>query len=390
MKYKVTVIGAGYVGMSLSVLFAKKHDVTLYDIDDKKISLIQQNKSPVKDADLQDVMNKKELSINVTSSKNQAFNFSSHFYIIATPTDYDEKLGSFDTSSVESVIDEILAKNLSGLIVIKSTVPVGFTEKMQNKHKSKDIIFSPEFLREGQAYSDNLYPSRIIIGGKGKNSKIFGSTLAALSLNDSTPIFYMNSSEAESVKLFSNTFLALRVAFFNELDSFALEKNMNSKNIIEGVSSDPRIGNYYNNPSFGYGGYCLPKDTKQLLANYEQVPQNIIESIIKANDTRKNFIAKKIIELSPKCIGVYKLSMKTNSDNSRQSSIIDVINILASQKLNILIFESQPFDNENNLQITTSFDEFIDKCDVIITNRLSSELNTSKAFIFSRDLFGYN
>ncbi len=390
MRYKVTVIGAGYVGMSLSVLFSKKHDVTLYDIDDEKISLIQQNKSPVKDADLEDAMNKKQLSINVTSSKNKAFNLPSDFYIIATPTDYDEELGAFNTSSVESVIDAILAKNLSGLIIIKSTVPVGFTENMQNKHKSKNIIFSPEFLREGQAYADNLYPSRIIIGGKGKNSKIFGTALAALSLNKSTPVFYMNSSEAESVKLFSNTFLALRVAFFNELDSFALEKKMDAKNVIEGVSSDPRIGNYYNNPSFGYGGYCLPKDTKQLLANYEQVPQNIIASIIKANETRKNFIANKIIELNPKCIGVYKLSMKTNSDNSRQSSIIDVVNILASHELNILIFESQSFDNENNLQITNSFDEFIAKCDVIITNRLSPELKNSQALIFSRDLFGYN
>ena len=323
-----TVVGAGYVGLSLAVLIAQKFHVTLYDTNKEKISLINSKQSPILDKDIDRIITKKKLKLNAISESSKAYK-NADFVIVATPTNYDPKEGTFDTSSVEGVIQQALINNSNTNIIIKSTIPLGFTKKMREKYKTNNILFSPEFLREGSALYDNLYPSRIIVGDRSEKAQLFANILSQCAIKiDKSKIIFMDSSEAEAVKLFANTYLAMRVSFFNELDSFSQIHNLSTKNIIDGVSSDPRIGNYYNNPSFGYGGYCLPKDTKQLLSNFDKIPNNIIKAIIDSNETRKNFIADIIYNKSPKSIGVYRLTMKFDSDNFRESAVLDIIQML--------------------------------------------------------------
>ena len=388
MKYRISIFGAGYVGISLSMLLARENDVILYDIDNLKIEKINSNQSPILESEIQDALSSNSLFLNATTNLEEACK-SRDIYIIATPTNYLDDKGSFDTKSVESSIKKILDLSAKGLIVIKSTVPVGFTQSMNLKFKTDRIVFSPEFLREGSALNDNLHPSRVIVGGKSKDSLAFGELLKSSANSSNFEVLHMSNSEAEAVKLFSNTYLALRVAFFNELDSFALEKELNAENIITGVSLDHRIGSFYNNPSFGYGGYCLPKDTKQLLSNYEDVPQNIIRSIIQANETRKEFIAKKIIDMQPKVVGVYRLIMKNGSDNLRYSSVLDVIKILESEGIKIIIYEPQleNISKDSPFNIEKSIKDFRKKADLIIANRLHEDLANVEEKVFSRDIF---
>lgn len=389
MKNKITIIGAGYVGLSLSVLLAKSNEVILYEIDKKKVDMLNQKKSTINDPEITKRLKSSSTTLRVIAEKEEAF-VSRDIYIVATPTNYSNELGSFDTSIVESNIKDILQFSSSGLIVIKSTIPVGFTDFINNKFNTDRIVFSPEFLREGSALEDNLNPSRIVIGGTSQECLQFGELLKLSANSPDVEVLFMNSSEAEAVKLFSNTYLALRVAFFNELDSFALEKNLDAKNIISAVSLDARIGKHYNNPSFGYGGYCLPKDTQQLLANYEDVPQNLIQSIITANQTRKEFIAQKIILKKPKIVGIYRLVMKQGSDNFRSSSIIDIINLIAAEGIKIIVYESDldKYDGDLELHFENSFKVFAEKSDLIIANRLHEELDHVSEKVFSRDIFG--
>lgn len=389
MNYKITVIGAGYVGLSLSILLSKNNYVNLYDIDEEKVISLKQKKSIIHDPEIE--MHIKSSKVKFYGLKDQKEALESRdIYIIATPTSYNQLKGSFDTDSVESTIKDILDLTSSGLIVIKSTIPVGFTDSINRKYNTDRILFSPEFLREGMALRDNFYPSRIIVGGCNQHSKIFGELLRVSAKSSDVEVFYMDSNEAEAVKLFSNSYLALRVSFFNELDSFALSKNLNSKNIITGVSSDPRIGNYYNNPSFGYGGYCLPKDTKQLLANYEDIPQNIIAAIISANNTRKKYIAQNIIAKKPKIVGIYRLVMKQGSDNLRSSSILDVMKYISDARIKIIIYEPNLAKDIADLgyELVNSFAELSERADLIIANRMSKELESIADKVFSRDLFG--
>jgi len=385
-KTKISIVGAGYVGSSLGVLLAKKNHVTFLDIDSEKINLIQNRKTHLKEKELKKYLKDKKLSISGSTSYEIALK-NSDYVLICTPTDFNEKNNFFDTTIVEQVIKKVRSINKSSLIVIKSTVPVGFTESMQKKYKTKNIIFSPEFLREGFSIEDNLYPSRIIIGSESTKAKEFSKLLKNISLKK-TPTFFMKPSEAEAVKLFSNTYLAMRVSFFNELDSYCLFNEFDSKFIISGVSADPRIGNYYNNPSFGYGGYCLPKDTKQLLANYDEVPQRLIKAIVKSNELRKDLISKKILESSPKVIGIFLLSMKAGSDNFRSSSIKGIIQRLKKAKKEILIYEPNLKDKKfMGLYIEKDLKTFKKKSDLIISNRYSNRLNDVKNKVFSRDIF---
>ena len=329
-KIKITVVGAGYVGTSLGVLLARKNEVTFLDTDKEKIELIQRRKTHLRERKLKRLLKEKGLSINASNDYDSSLK-SAQFIIVCTPTNFNEKNNYFDTSVVEHVIKQTLKINKSALIVIKSTVPVGFTESMQRKYKTKKIIFSPEFLREGFSVEDNLYPSRIIIGSKEDKAKTFSNLIRKIS-KIKTKIYFMSPSEAEAVKLFSNTYLAMRISFFNELDSYSLQRSFDSKSIISGVAADPRIGNFYNNPSFGYGGYCLPKDTKQLLANYDSIPQRLIKAVVNSNEVRKDFISKKVLESSANVIGIFLLAMKKDSDNFRSSSIQGIIRRLKEQK----------------------------------------------------------
>tara|TARA_B100000989_G_scaffold229542_1_gene176429 strand:+ start:828 stop:1997 length:1170 start_codon:yes stop_codon:yes gene_type:complete len=389
MNTKITVVGAGYVGMSLGVLLAKNNEVKIYDIDKAKISKINKKKSTIKDPQVKEYWKKNKISLIGTSSKVKALK-KADFIVICTPTNYDIEENFFDTSSVEQVIKDSLVLNDKASIIIKSTVPVGFTEKIKKKFKSRRVIFSPEFLREGNALDDNLNPSRIIVGSKSKNAKVFAKILEEISINKSK-VLYMNSSDAEAVKLFANTFLAMRVSFFNELDSFGMIKNLNTKSIISGVCLDPRVGNFYNNPSFGYGGYCLPKDTKQLLANYDSVPQNLIEAIVNSNRTRKDFLSEQIIKLKPKKVGIYLLSMKQGSDNFRESSIQGIMKRLKAKGIKIIIYE--PIikkDKFYNSKIIKDLKKFKKESDIIIANRVTEDLYDVEKKIFSRDLFGVN
>ena len=388
---KISIIGAGYVGLSLALLIARKYQVSLLDINSEKISLLKKKISPIKDPEVQRFLKLKNKKFNPTSNKKEAIE-NSYFTIIATPTNYDTKSGTFDTSSVEQVIKQVKKHAPNSYIIIKSTVPIGFTQKMRSKHKTDKISFSPEFLREGSALYDNLYPSRIIIGDNNRYTKKFASILAKCSnvKEKNNFIYLIVSSEAEAVKLFSNTFLAMRVSYFNELDSFAQIHKLSTKNIIDGVSSDPRIGNYYNNPSFGYGGYCLPKDTKQLLQNFKDTPNNIIKAIIESNDTRKKFIAKDIISKKPKSVGVYRLVMKSNSDNFRESAILDVVKILQKKNIKIYLFEPSITNDFDNMLLIQDFKEFVKKADVIIANRFTSQLKDVANKVYSRDIFGEN
>ena len=389
MNTKITVVGAGYVGMSLGLLLAKKNEVKIYDIDKAKISKINKKKSTIKDPQVKEYWKTNKISLIGTSSKVKALK-KADFIVICTPTNYDIEENFFDTSSVEEIIKDSLVLNDKASIIIKSTVPVGFTEKIKKKFKSERVIFSPEFLREGSALDDNLNPSRIIVGSKSKNAKVFAKILEEISINKSK-VLYMNSSDAEAVKLFANTFLAMRVSFFNELDSFGLAKNLNPKSIISGVCLDPRIGNFYNNPSFGYGGYCLPKDTKQLLANYDLVPQNLIEAIVNSNRTRKDFLSEQIIKLKPKKVGIYLLSMKQGSDNFRESSIQGIMKRLKAKGIKIIIYEPTIKKGKfYNSKIIKDLKKFKKESDLIIANRVTGDLSDVEEKIFSRDLFGVN
>ena len=390
-KKKITVVGAGYVGMSLSVLLAQKNNVYVYDIDEDRVQAFNSGRLTIHDELINDYLRDGGLSIKATADKEQAYN-DAEFIVIATPTDFDEDTHAFDTTSVESVIEEILPINSECLIVIKSTIPVGHTSFLREKYSSDKIIFSPEFLREGNALMDNLYPSKIIIGGDCEQSKYFAKLLLEGAKTKDINLTFVKSSDAEAIKLFSNTFLAMRVAFFNELDTFAMVNNLNVTNIIEGVSSDPRIGTGYNNPSFGYGGYCLPKDTKQLLANYKKVPQTLIQAIISSNSSRKDFIAEQIAAKGLNTLGFYRLIMKVNSDNFRTSAIIGIMQRLKRKGLEIILYEPliQDASMFSDYELLTDIEAFKDRSDLIVANRKSDELNDVQSKLFTRDIFGEN
>jgi len=390
-KKKITIVGAGYVGMSLSLLLAQKNQIYVHDIDKEKVQTINSGKPTILDKNMDDFLKNENLSIKATTNKEEAYK-DAEFIIIATPTDFDEKTHTFDTSLVESVIEDILVINTKCLIVIKSTIPVGHTDFLREKYSNNRIIFSPEFLREGNALMDNLYPSRIIIGGDCDRSRSFAKLLVDGAKTKNIQPTFVTSSDAEAIKLFSNTFLAMRIAFFNELDSFAMVNNLNVANIIEGVSSDPRIGRGYNNPSFGYGGYCLPKDTKQLLANYKKVPQTLIQAIISSNSSRKDFISEQIALNDLKTIGFFRLVMKANSDNFRTSAVIGIMERLKKKGMEIIIYEPLIKDENlfNDFELFTDIEEFKARSDLIVANRKSSELDDVESKLFTRDIFCEN
>ena len=382
---KIAVAGTGYVGLSLATLLSTKNEVLAYDILEDKVNKINKRISPIKDEVIEDYFKNKKLNLKATTNYKEAFK-ETEFIIISTPTNYDEKTNYFDTTSVEDIIKKVISINKDATIVIKSTIPVGFTDKVKEKYKIENIFFSPEFLREGHALYDNLYPSRIIAGSYTDKGKKFALLLKECSLKKDIPIKYMSSTEAEAVKLFANTYLAIRVAFFNEVDTYAEIKNLNTKNIIEGICLDPRIGANYNNPSFGYGGYCLPKDTKQLLANYKDVPQNIIEAVVKSNETRKEHIVNMILAKNPKIVGIYRLTMKSNSDNFRASAILDIITKLKEKNINIIIYEPTIKDYYD-IRVENDIEKFKKISDIIVANRYSSVLDDIKEKVYTRDLF---
>ena len=389
-SHNITIVGSGYVGMSLATLLSQHHKVTIVDIDKEKVKKINAGISPLKDLMISNYLKHKDLNLRASSSLNEIIE-STDIAVIATPTDYNDETRYFDTSSVDIVVEEILQHNSEAVIVIKSTIPEGHTDFLKTKYKTNNIIFSPEFLREGQALQDNLYPSRIIIGSKCSNAELFANILQEASLKKDVDILFTSSKEAEAIKLFSNTYLALRVAFFNELDTYAMSKGLNAKDIINGLSLDDRIGGHYNNPSFGYGGYCLPKDTKQLLANFNGIPQDLVSSVINSNKTRKTFIANKILERKFETIGFYKLSMKKDSDNFRSSSILDIIDFISNANKEIIIFEPSMSDKFfNGIEIDNNFESFKERADLIVTNRQQDELSDIQGKVFTRDIFKEN
>ena len=388
MKTKITVVGSGYVGMSLAVLLAQHNDVIVLDVDSARVDKVNNKQSTVVDTEIESFLMNKELSLTATLDKQIAYE-GAGFVVVATPTNYDPYTNRFDTSSVDTVVNDALELNRKALVVIKSTMPVGHTKSLQEKHDTDRVIFSPEFLREGQALKDNLYPSRIIVGSQLEAGKVFADLLAEGAEKRGIETLFIRSTEAEAVKLFANTYLAMRVSFFNELDSYGMAYDLDTKSTIDGVCLDERISGGYNNPSFGYGGYCLPKDTKQLLANYDRVPQTLIHAIVSSNTTRKDFIADSIVKLNPKVVGLYRLVMKQGSDNFRSSAIQGIMKRLKAKGIDVVIYEPSLYESEFfNSKVLDSLDDFKASCDLIVSNRAARELVDVADKVFTRDIFG--